>query len=194
MKSNYLRDIPMFDNQTIANTLKAWNLDAMQCVQDKRYQEAINKFKKALKIEETLQIHREAGQTLINMANVYYMMGQYAPALKILKCAESKFKDDCDSDTIYNLQSMNGLLHFLLKHYPTSLSHYKKCLELPVDQNKKAKTQYQLACVYYKMKNIGFAMEHVNVAILIFSKTSNSSGRRDCETLLRKIKNMFFDI
>jgi hypothetical protein len=55
----------MLDNHAIANTLKSWNVDAMKCVQDKRYPEAINLFKKALKIEETLQIHREAGQTLI---------------------------------------------------------------------------------------------------------------------------------
>ena len=180
----------MIDNYRIACTLKALHVDAMRSVQDKRYIEAINLFKKALKIEETLKVYQEACKTLINIANVYYMMGHYAQALETLKCAESKFKDDCDSDTTYNLQSMNGLLHLLLKHYPKSVSYYEKCLRLTVDQTKKAKAQYQLACVYYKMNNIGFALEHANAARLIFSRIKNSSGKRDSEVLLRKVKEV----
>ena len=99
----------------IADILKELDQRAAYALMDKKYDEALNIYREILRAQEGLGLEKLSGHTLLNMANICMLKGEFEEALSVIDRAsklKSLQKDDIDRG---NLEIFRANSLFLLE-------------------------------------------------------------------------------
>jgi|DewCreStandDraft_4_1066084.scaffolds.fasta_scaffold01931_17 tetratricopeptide (TPR) repeat protein len=102
------------------------------------YEEAIDEYKKMLKIDPYLK------EALVELAYIYYnKKNRFDEAEKIMLSAIEKYKDDS------SLYSNLGNIYFMSKRLNEAIEYFKKAIAIKEDKD----YYYNLGCVYFTMND-----------------------------------------
>ena len=140
---------------------------------------ALGKYKEALKIFEKVGWGREIGATLNNMGVVYNMWGQYAKALEYYEksLAVRRKAGDLRGEAI-NLNNM-GLVSDSLGQYANALEYYERSLSIAKkigDEQQEAATLNNMASVYDSWGQYSKALEQFEKSLAIMRKIGDATG------------------
>ncbi len=170
----------MITNKTLVETLKSLNKHAVMDVNSGSYQKAIETFKSAKLLEEKLGLTLQVGESLMNIANTYYLMREYVKSLEKMKSALDIFKSEKYKQGIFNVYQLMGAIYFQTNDYVKASQVFEKCIRLNLGARKQAKSLFQAAVVYSKINNSPRAQEYVKRALAEFEKLSDTEGIMDC--------------
>jgi tetratricopeptide (TPR) repeat protein len=140
---------------------------------------ALNKYKEALRIFEKTGRDIEIGATLNNIGVVYNMWGQYAKALEYYEksLAVRRKAGDLRGEAI-NLNNM-GLISDSSGQYANALEYYERSLSITRkigDEPQEAATLNNMASVYDSWGQYSKALEYFEKSLAIMMKIGDSTG------------------
>ena len=101
------------DAKNIANILKELDQRAARALMQKEYDEALMIYREVLKAQQDLKLEKLSGHTLLNMASLYMMKGEFTQALALIDQAselKSIQKDELDRGNIEIFRANNMFL------------------------------------------------------------------------------------
>jgi tetratricopeptide (TPR) repeat protein len=170
----------MTENEKIAETLKTLNKAAILEVSQKNYRKAIEIFEQSKLVEETLGLRLQAAETLVNIANTYYLMQDYDSALENLDVAVNIFKKEKQNSRLFNVYQLMGTIHFQKQDYEQASRIYDQCIKMNAGRENHAKSYFQAALTCMKMDETFRAQEYFRRALAEFERLGHHEGIVDC--------------
>jgi tetratricopeptide (TPR) repeat protein len=170
----------MIDKEKIAETLKLLNKAAIMETTRGNYEQALTIFGQSQELEQQLGLRLQVGESLVNKANVYFLMEKYDLCLEALKQAGEIFQKEKNPRGIFKSQQLAGEVHFRNKEYDKSAQVYEKCLRISSGGRERAISCFQAAVSYLKLKNNYKAQDYLGKSIAEFTRLDDKTGLIDC--------------
>lgn len=164
--------------QEISDILHELDQRAAFALKDQKYDEALIIYNEILRAQEQMKLEKLSGHTMVNIANIYTVKGEYESALEYIdKASELKSlqKDSCDSG---NIQILRANILFMLKRP-------KEAEELLIQACKKnrdnvtcGRMAQTLFSYYVRIKEYPKARTYVDKAINHFRLSNNREELR----------------
>lgn len=170
----------MNKNKMIAEGLKRMNTEAVLAFQVKDYNRAIGIYDQVLMFENKLNFTQSAGETNVNIANIYCLSGNYDKALKALEEAERYFIMSKHDNGLYRVFQLKCEISTYQEKFAIARTYLEKCIKLNLNIKQNGDVQYQCAIVYKKENNLQKSVEHFSMALKIFEKIRDYSKMKVC--------------
>lgn len=161
--------------QKISDILHELDQRAAFALQEQKYDEALMIYEEVLKAQENLRLEKLSGHTMLNIANIRMMKGEYEKALEYIERAsglKSLQKDHKDSG---NIQIFRANCFFMLNR----MEEAEKALTQEIRRNKNntacGKMELLLYTIYMQTDKKGKARIAVDKAISHFKLDDNKA-------------------
>jgi tetratricopeptide (TPR) repeat protein len=168
------------ENEKIAEALKLMNKAAMMEIAQGNYENALEIFKQNSILEEKLGLKVQIAESLINAANVYYLMKDYDTAHDKLTRALEIFKRERVASGSFRACQMMGEVCFSKKSFDNAAKYFEECIRMNLGGKETALSYFQAAVTYIKLNNYYKAQEYLNRSLMEFERQNDKTGIVDC--------------